>query len=108
MTRLGYFGTDLENAAGNDLGFYMARALNSCVYGVDNCGPKKRRKEFVQACRWDQLQEGSFQWEGGGIRGMRRVYRDCGEIWVVVKIMVPFGIPIIIRHLIFWVPKKGP
>ena len=29
-------------------------------------------------------------------------------IWVVVKIMVPFWIPIIvIRHLIFWVPKKG-
>ena len=29
-------------------------------------------------------------------------------IWVVVKIMVPFWIPIIIRHLIFRVPKKGP
>ena len=28
-------------------------------------------------------------------------------IWVVVKIMVPFWIPIIIRHLIFGVPKKG-
>ena len=28
--------------------------------------------------------------------------------WVVVKIMVPFWIPIIIRHLIFRVPKKGP
>ena len=27
---------------------------------------------------------------------------------VVVKIMVPFWIPIIIRHLIFRVPKKGP
>ena len=26
--------------------------------------------------------------------------------WVVVKIMVPFWIPIIIRHLIFRVPKK--
>ena len=36
---------------------------------------------------------------------------DCyimGTIWVVVKIMVPFWIPIIIRHLIFRVPKKGP
>ena len=29
-------------------------------------------------------------------------------IWVVVKIMVPFWIPNIIRHLIFSVPKKGP
>ena len=29
-------------------------------------------------------------------------------IWVVVKMMVPFVIPIIIRHLIFRVPKKGP
>ena len=31
-----------------------------------------------------------------------------GCIWVVVKIMVPFWVPIIIRHLIFRVPKKGP
>ena len=34
------------------------------------------------------------------------------ELWfkmnVVVKIMVPFWVPIIIRHLIFRVPKKGP
>ena len=29
-------------------------------------------------------------------------------IWVVVKIMVPFWVPITIRHLIFRVPKKGP
>ena len=28
--------------------------------------------------------------------------------WVVVKIMVPFWVPFIIRHLIFRVPKKGP
>ena len=28
--------------------------------------------------------------------------------WVVVKILVPFRIPIIIRHLIFRVPKKEP
>ena len=27
---------------------------------------------------------------------------------VVVKIMVPFGVPSIIRHLLFEVPKKGP
>ena len=29
-------------------------------------------------------------------------------IGVVVKIMVPFGVPNIVRHLIFGVPKKGP
>ena len=29
-------------------------------------------------------------------------------IWVVVKIMVPLWIPIMIRPLIFRVPKKGP
>ena len=29
-------------------------------------------------------------------------------MWVVVRIMVPFWIPIIVRHLIFRVPKKGP
>ena len=28
-------------------------------------------------------------------------------IWVVVKIMVPFWIPIIVRHLIYRVPQKG-
>ena len=28
--------------------------------------------------------------------------------WVVVKIMVPFWVPIIVRHLIFRVPKKEP
>ena len=28
--------------------------------------------------------------------------------WVVVQIMVPFWVLIMIRHLIFRVPKKGP
>ena len=28
--------------------------------------------------------------------------------WVVVNIRVPFGVLIIIRHLFFRVPKKGP
>ena len=28
--------------------------------------------------------------------------------WVVVKMMVPFCVPIIIGHLLFRVPKKGP
>ena len=29
-------------------------------------------------------------------------------MWVVVKIMVPFWVPGIVRHLIFRVPKKEP
>ena len=29
-------------------------------------------------------------------------------IWVVVKIMVPFCVPIVMRLRIFRVPKKGP
>ena len=29
-------------------------------------------------------------------------------IWAVVKIMVPFWIPSVIRRLIFEVPKMGP
>ena len=34
--------------------------------------------------------------------------RSTSNTWVVVKIMVPFWIPIIIPHLVFRVPKKGP
>ena len=30
------------------------------------------------------------------------------SIWVVVKIMVPLWVPIMIRRLLFRVPKKGP
>ena len=33
---------------------------------------------------------------------------QSSAMWVVVKIMVPFWVPIIIRHLLFRVPKKGP
>ena len=38
----------------------------------------------------------------------RKGFEVDGCIWVVVKIMVPFWVPIIIRHLIFRVPQKGP
>ena len=41
-------------------------------------------------------------------RWMFQVLSDLIDLWVVVKIMGPFWIPIIIRHLIFRVPKKGP
>ena len=39
----------------------------------------------------------------------RLALQECPSIyiWVVVRIMVPFWIPIIIRDLIFRVPKKG-
>ena len=40
--------------------------------------------------------------------GPERTYILGGCIWVVVKIMVPFWVPIIIRHLLFKVPKMGP
>ena len=42
---------------------------------------------------------------GGNIGIMEK--RVETTIWVVVKIMVPFWVPIIILHLIFRVPKKG-
>ena len=31
-----------------------------------------------------------------------------GYIWVFVKIMVPFWVPNIVRHLLFRVPKRDP
>ena len=33
---------------------------------------------------------------------------EVAALWVVVKIRVPFWLPIMIRHQIFRVPKKGP
>ena len=33
---------------------------------------------------------------------------DDGCKWGLIKIMGPFGVPNIIRHLLFKVPKKGP
>ena len=51
-------------------------------------------------------------YKGPKTRVYRGVKRGMGTtsyitIWVVVEIMVPFRIPIIIRHLIFRVPKEG-
>ena len=45
-----------------------------------------------------------FRIERLGIQGLG----VQGSIWVVVKIMAPFWVPIIIRDLLFRVPKKGP
>ena len=42
---------------------------------------------------------------GFGVQGFRK--HSLLWIWVVVKIMVPFWVPFVIRHLIFRVPKKG-
>ena len=33
---------------------------------------------------------------------------DATSMWVVVKIMLPFWVPNIVRHLLFRVLKKGP
>ena len=49
------------------------------------------------------------------LNGKRRTHKKLGACriedvmvtWVVIKIMVPFWVPIIIRPLIFWVPQKG-
>ena len=45
-----------------------------------------------------------------GYLGLRQApLRNSNDVtWVVVKIMVSFWVPNIIRHLIFRVPKKGP
>ena len=40
--------------------------------------------------------------------GVMKAGASVQLIWVVVKIMIPFWVLIIIRHLIFRVPKKGP
>ena len=54
----------------------------------------------------------SFKPSGRANRMEASLFRDPGcqleSIWVVVKIMEHFWIPIIIQHLIFRVPKKGP
>ena len=48
----------------------------------------------------------------GGIMERKMETTIMGYIEIIgymgVKIMVPFGIPIILRHLLFRVPKKGP
>ena len=44
----------------------------------------------------------------GGLGGLPKVEDMRQTRWVVVKIVVPFWVPIIIRPLIFRVPKKGP
>ena len=40
------------------------------------------------------------------VRTHREDEKSYCNIWVVVKIKVPFGVPITIRHLLFRVPKK--
>ena len=46
---------------------------------------------------------------GNYYNGLHRGYIGImGFIWAVVKLMVPFWILIIIRHLVLRVPQKGP
>ena len=42
------------------------------------------------------------------VRGQKEKLRGLGgnDMWDVVKIMVPFWVPIILRHLKFRVPKR--
>ena len=51
-------------------------------------------------------------WAGALCEQVRLKVEVCtsfhAAIWVVVKIMVPFWVPIIIRHLLFRVPRKEP
>ena len=56
---------------------------------------------------WLQPQQ-AFTQSLRSVSGFRGVAGSVKYIWVVVKIRVPFWVPIIIRHLIFRVPKKGP
>ena len=42
------------------------------------------------------------------LRTHREDEKSYCNIWLVVKIKVPFWVPIIIRHLLFRVPKKDP
>ena len=53
--------------------------LRSCIIGILTVVPLQKESLLIQA-----------------------------STWVVVKIMVPFWVLIIIRHLIFRVPQKGP
>ena len=43
-----------------------------------------------------------------GMFGTRGSFGFKTHMWVVVKTMVPFWVPIIVRHLLFRVPQKGP
>ena len=41
-------------------------------------------------------------------QGVDLKVKDACARWVVVKIMVPFWVPHVIRQLLFRVPTKGP
>ena len=50
--------------------------------------------------------EAAFEQVSAGCRGRKRQSPYSATNWMVVKIMVPFGVPIIIRHLIFRIHQK--
>ena len=66
----------------------------------------KKVDEPVQWTRTEIVQ--SYSDERGQYRDGEDDEGMFHSIWVVVKIMVPFWIPAILRHPIFRVPKKGP
>ena len=83
-----------------------------------SCNPLKPRSQ-ISLANASKTEMGGGGERGGIIGTILGLCRDNGKengnyysiigfIWVVVKIMVPFWIPIIIWHLIFREPKKGP
>ena len=70
----------------------------------------------------EHILNGDLDWAAAALRAsiphrvavMERLLAQLGiqvsqiDIRVVVKIRVPFRVPIIVRHLLFGVPKKGP
>ena len=56
----------------------------------------------------EMLASASSSTQGSPSETVRMSQLQGLHVWVVVKIVVPFGFPIIVRHLIFRVPKKGP
>ena len=55
---------------------------------------------------YSQLEAVRAELEERGILPPGGLKNVTDKTWVLVKIMVPFGIPIIMRHVIFRVPKR--
>ena len=66
--------------------------------------PRRRSTTTQRFVALVQFMLDQRSWQAGAHVG----FRVCQNMWVVVKNMVPFWVLIIIRHLIFRLPKKGP
>ena len=95
------------------LGF---RAISTYVRGPicergrclrEDQGAHREEPSLNKTCGW--LSEDKWGLHCDYIGVILELHRDyIGVIWVVVKMMVPFRKPIITRHPIFRVLKKGP